>query len=131
LAVRGGVERLGVGDQLLLARQAAVPEQEDHFLEGRVLDEIIDVVAAIDEPALLAVDEADVRRRYDDIFETAPASGTHGLPSPKGVMKPVCFYHTPENASRHPRARAGGLRRAPDQRGARARSPRRTGAWRP
>src|SRR5215471_3488496 len=49
-----------------------------------------------------------------------------GLPSPKGVMKPVCFYHTPENASRHPRAHTAVLRRASDQRG-----PRVVGARRP
>src|SRR5439155_24658952 len=97
LAVRGGAERLGVRLQLLLARKPAVPQEEDDFLEGRVLDQVIDVVAAIDEAAFLAVDETDVRRRYDDVFETAPDSGAHGLPSPKGVMKPVCFYHTPGN----------------------------------
>src|SRR5258705_8648869 len=95
-----------------------------------MLDEVIDVVAAIDETAFLPVDEADVRRRYDDVFETATASGTHALPSPKGVMKPVCFYHTPGHASRHLRARAGVLRRASDQRASRARGPRRPGAQR-
>src|SRR5262249_42478422 len=60
----------------------AVPEEEDHFLEGRVLDEIVDVVATIDETALTSVDETDIRRRNDDVFETASAPGTHGLPSP-------------------------------------------------
>ena len=36
-------------------------------------------------------------------------------------MKPVCFYHTPGHASRHPGTRAGLLRRASDQRSPRAR----------
>src|SRR5206468_12793292 len=49
LAVRGGAERLGVRLQLLLARKPTVPQEEDDFLEGRVLGQIIDVVAAIDE----------------------------------------------------------------------------------
>src|SRR5438445_13575213 len=87
-------------------------------------------LSAIDDTSLTPVNETYVRSRYDDVFEAAAACRTHGLPSPKGVMKPVCFYHTPGHASRHAGTRSGVLRRASDQRGPSARSPRRARAWR-
>ena len=74
----GGRERLQVGVHVLAARQPAVPEEVGDLLEGRVLDEVVDVEAAIDEPALAPVDETDVRRRDDDVLETALALAAHG-----------------------------------------------------
>jgi hypothetical protein len=47
--------------QLVAPREPPVPEQEDGLLEGRMLGQIVDVVALIDQDALLAVHVADGR----------------------------------------------------------------------
>src|SRR4029434_10748875 len=69
-----GEDILERGAQRLPARQPPGEEEEDDFLERGVRDEVINVVAPIDEPALVAVDEADLRGRDDDVLET----GLHG-----------------------------------------------------
>ena len=52
-------------------------KQKRDLLEGRVLDQVADVIAAIDQPAGVAVDEADLALGGDDAFQPAPA-----FPSP-------------------------------------------------
>src|SRR5258705_76863 len=85
LPVRGGGESLQVRVQLLARRQPALPEEEGHFLEGRVRHQIVDVVAPVDEAALAAVDETDLRRGDDDVLETGlqgiDRSVRHGVPA--------------------------------------------------
>src|SRR5439155_1760673 len=78
----GGGERLDVRGELLAARQGAVPQEINHLFERGVLDEVVDVVAAVDQPAFPPVDEADFRRRDDDVLETAFGFAAHGRPSP-------------------------------------------------
>ncbi len=57
------------GRELIGGRKAAVPEQVGGLLEGRLRDEVADVVAVVDQSALLPVDEADVRFQGDDVLE--------------------------------------------------------------
>jgi hypothetical protein len=46
-----------------------VPEEERGLGERGVVGEILDVVAAVEEAALDAVDEADARRAGDDVLQ--------------------------------------------------------------
>jgi hypothetical protein len=55
-----------------------------------VLDEIIDVEAAVEESSLSAVDETNVRGGDDHIFQTGFAQSTHGG-SLAEAMKTPCF----------------------------------------
>src|SRR5690606_1658639 len=48
------------GPKLRLGGQLAVPQQVDDFLKGGLADKLADVVAAIDQPSPLAVDEANL-----------------------------------------------------------------------
>jgi hypothetical protein len=52
--------------ELRAVRQLAVPQQVRHFLERRVRGEVVDVVAAVAEHTLGAVDQADPRLGGDD-----------------------------------------------------------------
>ena len=65
---RGGQLRLQVAE-LGARRQPAMPEEVADFLEGRVLRQLVDVVAAVREHAAVAVEIADGRRGRDGIFE--------------------------------------------------------------
>ena len=55
--------------QLRTRGQLAFPQQIGRFFEGRVLGEIVDVVTAVGEQSLLAVDDADARAPRDDALE--------------------------------------------------------------
>ena len=55
--------------EVLGRREPPVPEQVGDLLERRVLGELPDVVAPVDEAALLAVDEADLRLEGDDVLQ--------------------------------------------------------------
>src|SRR5204862_5924171 len=69
LAVVGEVGEEGV--ELLLRRQLAVERQEaDLFVRG-VLGEVADVIAAVDENAVLAVDRAQPAASDDDALKSA------------------------------------------------------------
>ena len=48
-----------------------MPQEEADLFERGLGREIVDVVAAIGEHAAVAVDEADRRRRGDDVFKSA------------------------------------------------------------
>src|SRR5262245_6997534 len=80
---RGG-QRLHVGLQLLPGRQRAVPEQVHDLLERGVLDEIIDVVSAIEQAPLAPIDEANLGGGNDHILEASLelAASAHTRPSP-------------------------------------------------
>ncbi len=54
--------------QLRLRRQPAVPEQVGNLLEGGFAGQLVDVVAAVDEASLVAVDVAERGRGGDDAF---------------------------------------------------------------
>ena len=47
-----------------------MPQEVDRFLERGLGGEVIDIEAAIEQPALLSVDEADLRGGDDDVLET-------------------------------------------------------------
>ena len=79
--LRPAAERLHVVRQLLLARQVSLPQQEDDLLERRLLDEVVDVESAIEQPPFAAVDETDFRGRDDDVFEAGFPYGAHGSPA--------------------------------------------------
>jgi hypothetical protein len=55
-----------------------VPEQEDDLLEGRMLGEVVDVVALIDEHPVDAVHVADGRFRRHHAFESSRTLGRRG-----------------------------------------------------
>ena len=57
--------------ELLPRRQPSLPQEVGDLLEGRVGHQVVHVIAPVDEPALVAVDEADLRRRDDDVLETS------------------------------------------------------------
>src|SRR5439155_21944398 len=97
LAVGG--QRLVVVRQLLLARQMAVPEEEDRLLERRVLDELVDVEAAVEQSPFAAVDETDLGSRDDDVFEAGFPYGAHGSPACR-CEKAIGFYHSSRGPSR-------------------------------
>src|SRR4029077_13965094 len=133
LPIRGGGESLQVRVQLLARRQPALPEEEGHFLEGRVRHQIVDVVAPVDEAALAAVDETDLRRGDDDVLETGlqgiDRGVRHGVPVLLGggwerLLLPYAlrdFKAAPPYTGRCARARSrrgGFLRSPPDQRDA-------------
>src|SRR5690606_12430982 len=61
--------------ELLLVRKRAVPEEVGDLLERGVLREVLDVVAAVEELAGLAVDVRELGVEGGDAFE---ASGLHG-----------------------------------------------------
>ena len=90
LPIRRRGKRLDVGVQLLPARQLAVPEEVRHLLEGRLRDEVVYIEAPIEEAALVAVDEADVRCRDDNVLETSlqgiRGGVTHGVPDLLGAQ---------------------------------------------
>ena len=71
LAVRRRGQRLQMRVELLPRRQPPLPQEVGDLLEGRVGHQVVHVVAPVDEPALVAVDEADLRRRDDDVLETS------------------------------------------------------------
>src|SRR3990172_3643074 len=62
-------QRLDVGVELLARRQVAVPQEVGPLLEARSLDQVVHVEAPVDQTALVAVDEADVRGGDDNVFE--------------------------------------------------------------
>ena len=66
--------------ELCARRQGAVEEQVARFLERRVLRQVVDVVAAIDELSGFAVDEADARLVEYDALESG-AGAAHVLRS--------------------------------------------------
>src|SRR5439155_1155823 len=92
-ARRRRIQRLVEGVVLLLRRQRAEPEEVDDLLERGLGGEVVHVVAAVDQAAFAAVDEADVRRRDDDILEAGFVDGAHGALSPRGVRskRVVCI----------------------------------------
>jgi hypothetical protein len=51
------------------------------FFEARMRGEVVDVVPAIQQAALVSVDEANVGRRDDDVFEAGFPYRAHGDPS--------------------------------------------------
>ncbi len=55
--------------------QLAHPEQIGHLLEGGLAREVLDVVAAVGEPAPGAVEIAQLGFRRDHAFETADEVG--------------------------------------------------------
>jgi hypothetical protein len=57
------------GVQFRARRQMAVPQQKGHLFEAGVGGQVGYVVAAIQEPALMAIDEADVGGAGHHIFE--------------------------------------------------------------
>ena len=63
--------------QLLLVGQAAVEEQVCGLFEGGVLRQVVDIVAAVEELAFLAVDEAGLRGVQVDILESLHNLGGH------------------------------------------------------
>src|SRR5439155_15125353 len=133
LPVGRGGERPDVGVQLLPAGQSPLPQEIDDLLERGVGHEIVDVEAAIEQAALVTVDEADFRGGNDDVLETGlermdlggGGAVRHGSPAllPGGCNENVTLYHTPGATSRlsHDRGspdRPRLLRPPPDQRGA-------------
>ena len=69
------------GLELRALGQPTVPEQEGRLLERGVLDEIVDVEAAIEKPSTVTVDEADLGRRHDDVLESGIGRlSRHGPP---------------------------------------------------
>src|SRR5690606_36013764 len=67
--------------QLLLlppVRQPAVPQQVGHFLEARVLGQVVDAVSVVDQHAGLAVDVAEGGAGRDDVLESCGAGNLHG-----------------------------------------------------
>src|SRR5690606_20328158 len=50
-------------------REVTEPQEVSNFLEGRVAGEVVDLVAAVDQAALLAHDFADTRLCGDDAFQ--------------------------------------------------------------
>src|SRR3989441_4796141 len=80
---------LDVRVEILAAGQVAVPEEIDDLLERGGPDQVVDVVAAVEQPPFPPVDETDLRSRDDDVFE-AFLEAAHGLPSP-GVWKRFAF----------------------------------------
>ena len=76
----GGLQ-LGVdAGQLRLGRQLAVQQQVGGLLEGRVLGQIVDGIAAIAQLAGLAVDESSFRPLEVDILEAAMDLGLQVRP---------------------------------------------------
>ncbi len=57
------------GLELALIRQPAVQQEVAHFLEAAVEGEIVDGVTAVEEDALLAVDEAGLRLVHEDVAQ--------------------------------------------------------------
>ena len=114
-------QRLDVGLQLLPRGQRPVPEQVHDLLERGVLDEIVDVVAAIEQAPLAPVDEADLGGRNDHVLEASlELPLAHTIPSPLRCENGF-FYHTCRSPSRRAATRDGGhldfYDRHPDQRG--------------
>src|SRR5215510_12586812 len=86
-------------------------EQEiDHLFERRVSDEIVHVVPAIQQAALVAIDEADLRGGDDDVLETGferlDLGGRRAVGHDRPALLPVggnenaILYHTAECTSR-------------------------------
>src|SRR5262249_26237014 len=71
-------ERLLELGELLARRQLAVPEEVDDLLVGRVCGQVLDVVAAVGEAAVHAVEVADRRRRGDHALQPAHEAGDLG-----------------------------------------------------
>src|SRR5262249_33848367 len=115
------LERPLEGVQLLPGREVPVPEEERRLLEARVGDQVVDVVAAVEEPPLIAVDEADLRRRHDQVLEAGlggrrrhgplPSCASGGFtetrtaphPGPLWSTSPVILAH----AETHPQGGRG------------------------
>jgi hypothetical protein len=64
--------------ELCAIGKRAVPEQVSDFFESRLLDEIADLVAAVDESAGEAVNEADLALGGDDALEAGAGRGLGG-----------------------------------------------------
>ena len=71
-------------------RQVADPEQMGDFFERGLAGQLVDVVAAVDQPALFAEDVAERRRRRDDALQVPPASAVPvaqlGAPLPFSLL---------------------------------------------
>src|SRR6202022_3646475 len=63
-------ERQGGLVELRRVRETAVPEQVTHFLEARAARQVVDVVAAVGEAAVLAVEIAELGLGGDDALES-------------------------------------------------------------
>src|SRR5262245_66428881 len=85
-------------------------QEIDHLFECRMSDEVIHVVAAVQQAALVAIDDADLRGGDDDVLETGferlhlggrRAVG-HDRPAllPVGGNENAILYHTAESTSR-------------------------------
>ena len=86
-----GVDRPGLAElavelvELGLGRELALPEQVGHLLERGVLGQVADVVAAVDELALLAVDGRELGVEGGHAFEAAGLGGGRGRRSGTSV----------------------------------------------
>ena len=68
--------------EFLAGRKLEVPEEKGGLLEGRVLGQVVDVVAGVDELALLAVDGAELGGGDIDAFKaTLDFRSGHGKTS--------------------------------------------------
>jgi hypothetical protein len=61
--------------ELLLSRKRAVPKQVHDLLEGGVLGQVVNVVAPIDELALVAVDGREFGFKGNHAFEPSRFDG--------------------------------------------------------
>jgi hypothetical protein len=58
--------------ELLAPRQALIPQQENYFLEGSVVRQRVNVIAAVTENPFFTVDEADFGFSGNYALETRP-----------------------------------------------------------
>ena len=65
--------------QLTSGWQRPVEHEIAHFLEGRVLREALDAVAAVEEPSVVAVDQARFRPARIHVPEPTPNTIHEGL----------------------------------------------------
>ena len=71
-----GAELLGQLIELLLIGKLALPQEVGNLLEGSILREVLDVVAAVEQLAFLAVDVGEFGIERDDAFEAAGFDGS-------------------------------------------------------